>query len=93
MKLYTAVGEGGLGRIAGNSSGPPEEFCEIVFIASMMSFPVILMPDSVFACGCPKKFFGFLIFIVGSGVLKTLLYCSFSSSPIFLLLGYYSLFF
>ena len=26
-----------LGSIAGNSSGPPEEFCEIVLIASMMS--------------------------------------------------------
>ena len=26
-----------LRSIAGNSSGPPEEFCEIVFIASMMS--------------------------------------------------------
>ena len=43
-KLYTAVGEGRLRLLlhclrstAGNSSGPPEEFCEIVFIASMMS--------------------------------------------------------
>ena len=26
-----------LRSIAGNSSGPPEEFCEIVFIASTMS--------------------------------------------------------
>ena len=70
----------------GNSSMPPEEFCEIVFIASMMSSLVILMSDSVFICGCPKKSFGYLIVIVGSGVLKTLLYCSFSSSLIFLLL-------
>ena len=75
-----------LRRIVGNSSGPPEEFCEIVFIASMMSSLVILMSDSVFACGCPKKSFG-LIVIVGSGVLKTLSYCSFSSSLIFLLPG------
>ena len=30
-----------LRRIAGISSGPPEEFCEIVFIASMMSFVAI----------------------------------------------------
>ena len=80
--------------IAENSSGPPEKFCEIVFISSMMSSLVILMSDSVFACGCPKKSFGYksdlfiyLIVIVGSGVLKTLLYCSFSSSLIFLLLG------
>ena len=49
---------------AGNSSGHPEEFCEIVFIASMMSSLVILMYDSVFACGCPKKSFGYLIVIV-----------------------------
>ena len=68
--------------IAVNSSGPPEEFCEIVFIASMSSL-AILMSDSGFACGCPKKSFGYLIIIVGSGVLKTLLYCSFSSSLIF----------
>ena len=45
------------------------------------------MSDSVFACGCPKKYFGYLIVIVGSGVLKTLLYCSFNSLLIFLLLG------
>ena len=32
-----------LRSIAGNSSGPPEEICEIVFIASMMSSLVILM--------------------------------------------------
>ena len=30
-----------LRSIAGNSSGPPEEFCELVFIASMMSSLVI----------------------------------------------------
>ena len=80
-----------LRSIAGNSSGPPEEFCELVFIASMMSslnnLIVILMSGSVFHYGCPKKSFGYLIVIVGSGVLKTLLYCSFSSSLIFLLLG------
>ena len=76
-----------LRRIAGNLSGPPEEVCEIVFIAFMMCSLVILMSDSVFACGCAKKSFGYLIVIVGSGVLKTLLYCSFSSSLIFLLLG------
>ena len=63
-----------LRSIAGNSSGPPEELCEIIFIASMMSSHVILMSDSVFHCGCPKKSFGYLIVIVGSGVLKTLLY-------------------
>ena len=93
VMLYS-VGEGGHARlllhclrsIVGNSSGPPEEFCEIVFIASMMSSLVILMSDGVFACGRPKKSFGYLIVIVGSGVLKTLLYCSFSSSLIFLLL-------
>ena len=39
-----------LRSIAGNSSGPPEEFCEIVFIASMMSSLVILLSDSVFPC-------------------------------------------
>ena len=72
-----------LRRIAGNRSGHPEEFCEIVFIASMMSSLLILMSDSVFACGCPKKSLGYLIVIVGSGVLKTLLHCSFSSSLIF----------
>ena len=76
-----------LRSIAGNSSGPPEEFCEIVFIASMMSSLVMLMSDSVFPCVCPKKSFGYLIVIVGSGVLKTLLYCSVSSSLIFLLLS------
>ena len=88
--LYTAVGEGVpmlllhcLRSIAGISSGHPEEFCEIVFIASMMSSLVILMFDSVFPCGCPKKSFGYLIVIIGSGVLKTLLYCSFSSLLIF----------
>ena len=58
-----------LRSIAGNSSGPPEEFYEIVFIASMMSSLVILMSDSVFPCGkytvskevlwkYPKKSFG-----------------------------------
>ena len=49
-----------LRSIAGNSSGPLEEFCEIVFIASMMSSLVILMSDSVFPCGCPKMSFGYL---------------------------------
>ena len=74
--------------IAGNLSGPPEEFCEIVFIASMMSsLVVILMSYSLFLCGCPKKTFGYSIVIVGSGVLKSLLYCSFSSSLILLLLS------
>ena len=58
-------------RIAGNSSGPPEEFWEMVFIAFLMSSLVILMSDSVFAYGCPKKAFGYLIVIVGFGVLKT----------------------
>ena len=43
-----------LRSIAGNSSGPPEEFCDIAFIASMMSSLVILMSDSVFPSGCPK---------------------------------------
>ena len=75
-----------LRSIAENSLGPPEELCEIVYIASMMSSLVILMSDSVFQCGCPKKSFGYLIVIVGSGVLKSLLYCWFSSSFIFLLL-------
>ena len=45
-----------LKSIAGNSSGPQEEFCDIVFIASMMSSLEILMSDSVFPCGCPKKY-------------------------------------
>ena len=58
-----------LRSIAENSSGPPEEFCEIVCNASMMSSLVISMYDSVFACGCPKKSFRYLIVIVGSGVL------------------------
>ena len=64
-----------LRSIAGSSSGPPEKFCEIVFIVSMMSSLVIIMSDSAFPCGCPKKSFGYLIVLVGSGVLKTLLYC------------------
>ena len=45
-----------LRSIAGNSSGPPEEFCEIVFIAAMMPSLVILMSESVFQVGvqrCP----------------------------------------
>ena len=54
-----------LRSIAVNSSGPPEEFCETVFISSMMSSLVIL-----FACGCQMKSFGYLIVIFGSGVLK-----------------------
>ena len=53
----------------------------------MMYSLVILMFGSLFACGYPKKSFGYLIFIVGSGLLKTLLHCSFNSSLIFLLLG------
>ena len=57
---------------AGNSSGPPDEFWEIVFITFMMSSLVILISDSVLACGCPKKFFGYLIVIVVSTVMKTL---------------------
>ena len=61
-----------LRSIGGNSSGPPEEFCEIVFIASIVSSLVILMSDSAFPCGCPKKSFGYLTVIVGSGVLNTL---------------------
>ena len=44
-----------LRSIAGKSSGPPEEFCETVFIASMMSSLLVLMSDSVFACGSPKN--------------------------------------
>ena len=44
-----------LRSIAGNSSGPPEEFCEIVFIASMMSSLVILMSDSVFPVGVRRN--------------------------------------
>ena len=44
-----------LRRIAGNSSGPPDEFCEIVFIACMMSSLVILMSDSVFATGVQRS--------------------------------------
>ena len=66
-----------LRSIAGNSSGPPEEFCKIVFIVSIMFSLVILMSDSVFHYGCLKKSFGYLTVIVGSGVLKTILYCSF----------------
>ena len=41
--------------IAGNLSGPPEEFCEIVFIASMMSSLVILMSGIVFAVGVQRS--------------------------------------
>ena len=44
-----------------------------VFIPSMMYSLVILISDSVFASGCPKESFGFLIVIVGFGLLKTLL--------------------
>ena len=44
-----------LRRIAGNSSGPQKKFCEIVFIASMMSFLVILMSDSVLPVGVPRS--------------------------------------
>ena len=77
-----------LGSIAGDSSEPPEEFSGLVFIASMMTSLVILMSDSVFASGCPKKSFGSLIVSVGSEVPKTQLYCSFSRlTYFFLLLG------
>ena len=38
----------GLRRIAGNSSGRIEEFCEIVFIASMIYSLVVLMSNNVF---------------------------------------------
>ena len=48
-----------LRSIARNSSIPPEEFREIVFIASMISSLVILMSDSVFIFGCPRKSFGY----------------------------------
>ena len=58
---------------AGNSSGPLEEFSEIVFIASMMSCLVILASESVFVCGRSQKSFEYLIVFVGSGVLKTVL--------------------
>ena len=71
MKLYTAIGEGArfllhcLRSIAGNSSGPSEELCDIVFIASMMTSLAILLSDSVFACvfsqGClwgSRNFYG-----------------------------------
>ena len=44
-----------LKSIAGNSSGPREEFCEIVFIASMMSSLVIFMSDSVFFYGVERS--------------------------------------
>ena len=53
------------GSIVGNSSEPPGEICEIVFIESMMSSHIILMSDPVFECGGPKKSFGYLIVIVG----------------------------
>ena len=43
-----------LRSIAGNSSGPPEKICEIVFIASMMSSLVIFMYDSA-AVGVPRS--------------------------------------
>ena len=36
-----------LRNIAGNSSGPPEEFCEIVLIVSMISSLVILMSECI----------------------------------------------
>ena len=44
-----------LRRIAGNLSLPPEEFWEVVFIASMMSSLVILMSDSVFPVGVQRS--------------------------------------
>ena len=37
-----------------NSSGPPEEFGEIVFIASLMSSLEIFMSERVLASGCSK---------------------------------------
>ena len=55
-----------------NSSTPQEEFWEIDSIASMMSTLVTLLSESVSVYGCPKKSFGYLTALVGSGVLKTL---------------------
>ena len=87
------VGEGGLGSYCIVSENcwkfirAPRRVLGDSFFASMMSCLVILMSDSVFGCGCPKKSFGYLIVIVGSLVQKMLLYCSFSSSLIFLQLG------
>ena len=75
-----------LGSNAGNPTGPSEEFWEIVIIPSMISSLVIFMSESAFACGCPKNFV-YNIVIVGSWMLKTQLYCSFSSSLIFFLFG------
>ena len=47
------------------------------FIAYMMSSLIILMSDRIFTCVCPKKSFGYLTYVVGSGVLTTLLYWAF----------------
>ena len=41
----------------GNLSGPPKDISEIVSIALMMSSLVILMSESVFVSGYPKKSF------------------------------------
>ena len=75
-----------LRSIAGNSAGPPEQFCEIIYIASMMRSLVILMSASVFPSGCPKKSFGYLIVIVGSGVVHSVVRpffcCLVTSSPL-----------
>ena len=76
MQLHLAyVATQGIRRNAGNLSGLSEELSQIVFIASMMSSLVILMNDSVFACACPTKPFGYLIVFVVSCVLKSLLCC------------------
>ena len=61
-ELYTAAGESGLGSFCIVS----EELLEIR--QGLKRSLVILMSDSVFACGCPNKSFGHLTVIVGSGV-------------------------
>ena len=55
---------------AGNSSGPSEDFCEIKFDCIYDVFNVILVSENVFACGRPKKSFGYLTALVGSGWLN-----------------------
>ena len=78
VTLYTAFGANALWFLlhclrsnALNSSEPPVGFSDIVFIASMMSSPVILMSESIFAGECPKKSFGHLVVLVWYRVLKT----------------------
>ena len=82
VKLYTAVGEGGLGSCSIIWEVQLEihqdlrsSYVRLFFIGSMMSSLVILS-ESVFACGCPKKSFGYLMVFVGSGVLRR--YCIFN---------------